>query len=836
MAPKPWASDEQGTWLHSRLQDFITRQAEGKLHLFWPSMYEAWFRKYPEHSALGLPMANDTDARPLTADELGILGAKILGRRKQIETWFRYQRKKTAISVTPQATASTVMRKMFKEKAGKRRRPHKATELFSKRNKALVDQALRDEGYFELTEEKMAEDVEDWENEDEEASNARLKSAKSARMRMRTQVTTAVYLDASDEEKAAIAALIEVEREEILKEELTLESFATSKGLSETPEEFQEGIDQLDTVFREVHSAAHELAGWVGISLMGGPNPRMPDGELSLKVICFGKTPAGNDFEDVCIDFDKNVQEPFEAFLRTVFTPQQRKSRALPGRSSSPAAEERLDRGSDDPVPAPVLPPVKAKKPKRMTKAKSKKTNGTFPAQMAVSAAASDSNTLPSTGPDHIIPAVASEISPRSEEAAIEDDPFQEDNEDLVRGDTFLRDDYLFDNSTEQNFNPWPAGMSPPLSPGSAAVIARRERGGVDAASTMMIDPVLLGLTPPTPTPRTMSAAEAFKPSGLFDAFRGTRSKTPPALPTTKAWVPPPQPSRIAAPPGFSDERDYDERDHDDLPPNDKRCHDKPDDDEPDDDERDHDERDHDERDHDERDRDERDRDEPDDNEPDDNEPDDNEPDDNEPDDNERDDHITRAPGAPRPKPVPKGAKARMQVAAKEAAAKEAAAKDVVKEGAKKRGRPRKNGTPENTLDTTTNTAGTSRPRGRQGWSAQEELRKYYELNVALQPTPPEVLPPPRAASDLQLLPNPNGATPSILVPRTRKPAKLADGSEVQRQVKGKRVPVNPHAATEEKLLARSAAAKAKAAGGAKRKAAADENGSAPKQKNHNGK
>jgi hypothetical protein len=36
--------------------------------------------------------------------------------------------------------------------------------------------------------------------------------------------------------------------------------------------------------------------------------------------ICHGTTPAGNDFEDSCVDFDKNVIEAFEGFLQQVFS------------------------------------------------------------------------------------------------------------------------------------------------------------------------------------------------------------------------------------------------------------------------------------------------------------------------------------------------------------------------------------------------------------------------------------------------------------------------------------------------------------------------------------
>jgi hypothetical protein len=36
--------------------------------------------------------------------------------------------------------------------------------------------------------------------------------------------------------------------------------------------------------------------------------------------ICHGTTPAGNDFEDSCVNFDKNVVEAFEGFLQQVFS------------------------------------------------------------------------------------------------------------------------------------------------------------------------------------------------------------------------------------------------------------------------------------------------------------------------------------------------------------------------------------------------------------------------------------------------------------------------------------------------------------------------------------
>jgi hypothetical protein len=87
MVPKYWANDEQRTWLHGWMPDFVRRQAEKKLHLFWPTLYAGWFERYPEHTALNLPLSNAKDARELTPDELATLGAAILARKTVIDAF-----------------------------------------------------------------------------------------------------------------------------------------------------------------------------------------------------------------------------------------------------------------------------------------------------------------------------------------------------------------------------------------------------------------------------------------------------------------------------------------------------------------------------------------------------------------------------------------------------------------------------------------------------------------------------------------------------------------------------------------------------------------------------
>ncbi|KAJ7817179.1 hypothetical protein B0H14DRAFT_3474810 [Mycena olivaceomarginata] len=83
MAPRPWTTPQQRTWLERWMAYFIQREAEGQLHLFWPPMMEAWFTDFPEHEKLGL------SATPLTEVELALLGAAIKTQRYKLKSWFR---------------------------------------------------------------------------------------------------------------------------------------------------------------------------------------------------------------------------------------------------------------------------------------------------------------------------------------------------------------------------------------------------------------------------------------------------------------------------------------------------------------------------------------------------------------------------------------------------------------------------------------------------------------------------------------------------------------------------------------------------------------------------
>ncbi|KAJ7088314.1 hypothetical protein C8R44DRAFT_892844 [Mycena epipterygia] len=303
----------------------------------------AWFHKWPEHTSLGLLMANDSGARPLTDAEMLLLGAAI----KQLKNWFRNHRKKigdaTAAAVQTRSTAA-LFKNIFKLNAPKRRRAHQPVEHFQLRNADLIAKALNDEGYNVLTLEGM-EDV-DWTNEADSTEVGRNKRLKSDRMRLRMRVVSALWAEADDDEKEAVEALVEAEKEVIRVEELKAEAeLDPSVPDARTVWEMQDGIDALEPVYTEVHRATFNASGWVGMTIVGGPNPRM-GGEFSYKIVCFGETPAGNDFEDSCADFDKNVTEPFEEFFSTVF--------------SNGSRTARSDGDADEAVPA--TPPKKAHK------------------------------------------------------------------------------------------------------------------------------------------------------------------------------------------------------------------------------------------------------------------------------------------------------------------------------------------------------------------------------------------------------------------------------------------------------------------------------------------
>ncbi|KAJ7686446.1 hypothetical protein B0H14DRAFT_3534564 [Mycena olivaceomarginata] len=399
MAPRSWADPQQITWLQSWMPEFITRQAESKLHMFWPTMQEAWFQKHPKERILGLPLPTDPKARDLTPDKLTRLGTAITARKGQLENWFRNHRKKLGNANGPAAGTTMALR------------AHKHVEVFQIRNAGLITDKLAEEGYNTIAD--GCDDNDDWTDESQETPEAIKKRKKSHRMRMRTRVVQALWAEASKEERQAVEEEVEKEKKELREEEMRREA-SVKEAKANTPGELQEGIDALETTLAEIHKAIFLASGWTGITLVGGPNPRM-GGDLTLKVLCFGQTPGGNDFEECCTDFDANVLKPFQDFLRLCYSLADRQACALPHRA--PVV-------SDEPPAQRILPPepsasepVKTKKTKSKKKTQLKAPGGKTSAKPKNKTLPSMSIVTPSlmNGPDAVVASADESGVPRND-------------------------------------------------------------------------------------------------------------------------------------------------------------------------------------------------------------------------------------------------------------------------------------------------------------------------------------------------------------------------------------------------------------------------------------
>ncbi|KAJ7797373.1 hypothetical protein B0H14DRAFT_3493784 [Mycena olivaceomarginata] len=175
MAPKSWATDEQLAWLHDGfVADYLRRQAEKKLHLFWGPLHHRWFQAFPEHTALSLPLPDDEHGRELTDEDAVLLGAAI----QKLENWFRYQSKKIGnVDAANSSKLGAMVDAIFDLRPKPKKRVHQAIEIFQQRNRDLIKDALTTAGYDKLNERDDEED--DWTDEADGSAAARAKAPKS---------------------------------------------------------------------------------------------------------------------------------------------------------------------------------------------------------------------------------------------------------------------------------------------------------------------------------------------------------------------------------------------------------------------------------------------------------------------------------------------------------------------------------------------------------------------------------------------------------------------------------------------------------------------------------
>ncbi|KAJ6511045.1 hypothetical protein C8R45DRAFT_1162473 [Mycena sanguinolenta] len=456
---------------------------------------------------------------------------------------------------------SAVFRRIFHVKVPKKRRAHHAIELFQTRNPELVKEALTNAGYDLLNTQKEQDEEDNWTDESQDTAAADQKRTKSARMCMRTRAVRSPWEEVSEAEVEAIKEEIEVEKQKLWEEALLTEQPPQLE--STTPWERQQGVDGLDGMFADVHRGAYFASGWVGMTIVGRPNPRM-NGDLTLKVICFGQTPSGNDFEACCVNFDQNIIQPFQDFLRICFGSKDTAYFALPVTAKPSTADTPVHRIAISP---PDAEPEIAKKSKSKKKKKQQKKNKNADADATVKPLTPIQPSPPAApvfdDSEATIPTHESDLPPLSSDSPSRcvsphgspdgDDDFFEDYDACV----------LFIRLQHKNAGGMPnrAMMAPRVSDADAKFVINPHLIELSEVSTPVppVPPVstpapttLPVSTPTLPKPKPtykgsgatltntytdifgFSSRDLYRPSGLFEAF-GTK-KTPVTLQTVSPF------------------------------------------------------------------------------------------------------------------------------------------------------------------------------------------------------------------------------------------------------------------------------------------------------------
>ncbi|KAJ7500543.1 hypothetical protein B0H11DRAFT_2225534 [Mycena galericulata] len=373
MAPPPWTTPEEYKFLKDRIGPYSTAKTNKQLWKFWPELHAAWFSKFPEEPRLDFPgLTKDGDAPTLSEQQSAQLKEALSARKGQLVSWLRHHSKKTNdVGAVQRNTSHSLATTLFSNKESNNR-AHRPIELFQKACPTRIDAALQKEGYYKVNEAKLSVDVEDLKEEGTEERAARIKDARAQRMNIRNRVVNTLFNEITPEERAKLDELS-------AEEKLAAAAAAKAKGENKntdgerTPAEYLRAIDESAEVFAKVHKTIGSQTGWYGFSVYGGPNPRFK-GALSMKVVCFGETTAGNDFEAAHGSFDEGISKPFQAFLKHCFSSADRRARALVEEEDKteailPSLDGLFKMPSDEGTSRPK--PTRVSKPKKKTKNKS---------------------------------------------------------------------------------------------------------------------------------------------------------------------------------------------------------------------------------------------------------------------------------------------------------------------------------------------------------------------------------------------------------------------------------------------------------------------------------
>ncbi|KAJ7352561.1 hypothetical protein DFH08DRAFT_805775 [Mycena albidolilacea] len=494
MVPPTWTTPNQLTLLQSFMADFLCRQAEKKLYHFWPTVYSTWFSCFPKQQLLELPLPFDPMARTLTEEELKILTNPV----DQSAAVFKLE----SVIAAPQAKKCA----------------RHSIQVFQTWNREAIRAKLTDKGYDQILERNNEED--NWTDKSDSSEAAHLKVTRAECMYLRTRIVTAMWKEASEEERAAMAvqAKLNTEQESTApKTPAQLQDPATKESPS--------GVDTMDALFAWVHGAAHQASNWVGMTIIGRLHPRMA-GELSMKIICFGETTEGNNFEDFCIDFDKHIVESFEGFLCQVFSVSECCAQAL--ESEAVPANDDLHPVTVIPLPTPEpVPEPLAPKKKGKSKSKSKSKN-----KESVLLTVAAPQVVAPTQPVALVQPLPTTVG-------------DSNNNSLEYKCVLFQGVLPFTENSQKRWlifpfpkpfpppppaNLWPAGMPLPLSLAAAAALVLQERGPTAVAALAIQEHKGAAVGPTIAMNPSLDLDIPFQPqpSLLFQAFQRDLPSLPP--------------------------------------------------------------------------------------------------------------------------------------------------------------------------------------------------------------------------------------------------------------------------------------------------------------------
>ncbi|KAJ7434080.1 hypothetical protein B0H11DRAFT_2258699 [Mycena galericulata] len=388
MAPKPWGSDEQVTWLQSYVGKYIKSKSDGDQISFFMRIDAEWLRLWPEEAVLGLPR-DDSDVS-LTSDQSALLGRALEKRKQQLRTWFRNHvstSRKSGATTVKKDDMTSISAALWKDK--RRHRDPQLVELYQTLYPERVTAGLKDANF-----EAIHKGDVDWVGmEGEEpapALKATIKQQASARLSARRAVSQKLFEAETDEVKTKVK--LELERVKKAKLENKTEDVEL------TPELAQLSIDQLEGIIDRLHSLIMEKTGWVGFTMLGGPTPRA-GGALGVVVYSCGTSPNGNTFKDSHPDWNEGVSSIFVEFLRRRFPRALRDAMALPDPVDSVKMDCEDDQDDGEEPPAKSKPKKQKDKPEFKAPKRSKGTTAVASTVAVAASVAAAAITLSSATP-----------------------------------------------------------------------------------------------------------------------------------------------------------------------------------------------------------------------------------------------------------------------------------------------------------------------------------------------------------------------------------------------------------------------------------------------------